>query len=120
MTITDFPAGWYPVDGDPNHIRYWSGSTWGGELFWDTMASAWSDVSPKNRIRLSVMSFTLGVIAIVACWVTSLTFFLPGLAAIGAIIAGSIALSKHEPAPKRAIWGIVLGSVALVLSVFLL
>ncbi|MDA8379311.1 MAG: hypothetical protein M0020_00505 [Actinomycetota bacterium] len=35
------PVGWHPVEGDPQHQRYWDGTTWTSTIRWD--GAAWID-----------------------------------------------------------------------------
>ncbi len=62
--------------------------------------------APVRNRALAILSLVLGILSIVFAQ----AFLLP----LTAVTVGALALQRNEPGRKMAIWGIVLGSVAVV------
>ena len=106
------PPGWYPVPGNPSQNRYWDGDDW-------------AEPSKSGVNGLAIASLIFGLIAVLEMAVSlsdegqgAVIYLMFGTAAVISGFSGLIDMKKtHERGKARAITGIVLGAVQLVVVI---
>ncbi|MEZ5216728.1 MAG: DUF2510 domain-containing protein [Ilumatobacteraceae bacterium] len=120
-------SGWYPDPSGRHELRYFNGNRWTGDVADDGVQRAESTSSAplvdgpgpaEPRPSSTVASLTLGVIAFTLSLVVVLFFLAAPLGLVAAIV-GVVGLRRSgrgRPGRKLAVWGVVLGTLAIVVS----
>lgn len=114
------PADWYPDPTDPTRQRYWDGQQWTSNYAPANLAVAENTppAAPSPRgSGLTTWAMIAGIVAIGLAIIPGASF-VAGLPAIAAVVLAAMGLRQKRPGRGKAITGLILGVLAMIISFF--